>query len=110
VVSRAKPQGQNIMITIDLVQDYERKTEKPQQRTAPGAFTWRGQPLDPIYDLATDRHAILIQAAQQARLANSAGKNAAAQVPVDVQRYAEKTVVSVSLVERYARRIFRLAE
>lgn len=97
------------MITIDLVQEYEDKTEKPQHRTA-ATFTGRSAPLDPIYSLASDHHAALIHAAHQARLVHAARRGAPGDVAVDVQRYAEKTASSVSVVERYARRIFRLAE
>lgn len=97
------------MITIDLVQEYEDKTEKPQHHTA-AVFTWRGEPTDAIYGLAKDHHAALIHAAHQSRLVHAARKDAPGDVAVDVQRYAEKTVRSASVVERYARRIFRLAE
>ena len=99
-----------MMITIDLVHEYEGNTEKPQNRATAGGNTWSERPLDPIYILAGDRHAELVHAAHQIRLARAARAEVPEVVPVDVQRYTEKTKNSVSMVERYVRRIFRLAE
>ncbi len=60
------------MITIDLVHEDERNTEKPQNRATTGGNAWSGRPLDPIFVLAGDRHAELLHAAHQTRLARAA--------------------------------------
>jgi hypothetical protein len=96
-----------MMITIDLVNEYIEKAEKPHAHTQALLVVQRQQPLDPIYNLVTARHRELLQAAHQARLGKLAKKQKTNHpVPVDVQRYSEKTEDTSTLVERYTRRIF----
>jgi hypothetical protein len=94
------------MITIDIVHEYGEKTEKPQINVRQ-PLVEENQPLyiHPIYDHALGRHASLIRAAQSARLARVAKQKPEQNMPVDVQRYAERQAVTTTVFERYARRI-----
>ena len=94
------------MITIDLVDEYTIKTEKPQvQAQSFAAGSWH-RPLDPAYNLARSRHNDLLRAAHNARLVKA---NRGEEVAVDVQRYAEGKGEVITLVERYVRRARKLA-
>lgn len=100
------------MITIDIVHEYEEKTEKPQVwNNHPAAMPQPG--LDePIYNIALGRQDTLLRAAHQARLARAVSRQRRAarpeQVPVDVQRYLEEPVKTHTVLERYARRVVSL--
>jgi hypothetical protein len=100
------------MITIELVHEYEEKTEKPQfSQGIPTALPQPG--LDePIYNIALGHQATMLRAAHQARLARAARQQPETaqpeQVPVDVQRYWENPVETRSVLERYTRRLVSL--
>lgn len=93
------------MITIDIVHEYNEKTEKPRTHASAALHTYTGVALDGVYALVKSRHEALIQAAHQSRLAKAAKED---EIPVDVQRYTERRVSIMTLVERYASRIVGL--
>lgn len=105
------------MITIDIVHEYEEKTEKPQSsQPIKTAFALHPGTVDSIYHLALERQQALIHVAHAARLANLArqgrteGATAGSQVPVDVQRYGENNKASSTILERYVRRVRALVQ
>lgn len=100
------------MITIDIVHEYEEKTEKPQtSQPIKAVYAAHPETVDPIYHLACERQQRLIQTAHAARLARLAkqgqgtGSAAGSQVPVDVQRYAANQPAASTILERYIRRV-----
>jgi hypothetical protein len=98
-----RQQGLNIMITIDLVHEYEAKTEKPHLPTT----SWLAagsRPSEAIYGIAADRHQALLQAARQARLAASAKNTRLAKLQPD----PKKQVAAVTRVKSYTRWIIEL--
>jgi hypothetical protein len=94
------------MITIDLMNDDIAATEKPHTPAHPSrpvsdspAAAWT------LVELHS-HHQELIQQAQAARLAQAAQ---AGDLPVDVQRFAQRWAPLTTLVERYVGRIRELA-
>lgn len=96
------------MITIDIIHEYEAKTEKPHEHRTKWLVD-EHKPLDPVFNLAYDRHNALVRAAQEARLIKQVKTRETEQQPVDVKRYAEKVTPSITVLEKYARKVFRLA-
>lgn len=94
------------MITIDLVHEYREKTEKPHLPTT----SWlapASRPPDAIYQLATERHQVLLRAAREARLATKV-ERAGKAGPVEGQRNATQKVTTVARVKRYTSRLIAL--
>lgn len=98
------------MITIDLVNEYIDQTEKPQHRSFSVVLAYRGAATEQIVAVAQSHQSELIEAAHQARLVRAVRELCKGEsVPVDVQRYTEHEVTSLTLAEGYIFRLLHLA-
>ena len=103
-VRRGFPQRswRNIMITIDLNEDFISQTERPLNRITPTSYTVDTGRYDPVYSLIQKQHQDLQRAAHNARLLK---RDSGEGLAVEVQRYLEQLRVEVfTLAERYANR------
>ncbi len=97
-----KRSWKNIMITIDLNEEYVSQPERPLNRKNPMSYTVDIGRYDHVYSVIQKQHQDLVRAAHNARLLK---RHSGEGIAVEVQRYLEKMRVEVyTLVERYTSR------
>lgn len=96
------------MITIDIIHEYEAKTEKPHERRSNWLVDTH-KPIDPVYLLAHERQNTLLRVAQETRFVNQITSKPTEQPKENLQPHSEQSVPTKTVFERYARIVLRLA-
>jgi hypothetical protein len=92
-----------IMITIDMIDENQSRSEKPYYRTDEYSAYVDHRIYDPVHVVLENQRNRLLQAAHTARILKTSRRN---NLAIEVQRWMQKTKGEmITLVERYARRL-----